>query len=166
MRRKTNGRARRPLQPTVGNFRDDPMFPRIERAVIDLLAVGKIIRPIDVLVGMGLLDPRKLEAWETGKVPYLERVIDCNLTRLMRLLRILRFYAHDLNLVPTACIHHPTTKGSRKQLRFTKTGAPRLEEAYARHFVWPGKGPFHMPEPRKVEIEAPSYGLDFSQLNI
>lgn len=74
MLRRTNGRARRPAQPTVGNFRDDPMFPRIERTVIDILTVSKVIRPIDVLVGMGLLDPRKLDAWQAGKVPYLERV--------------------------------------------------------------------------------------------
>jgi hypothetical protein len=34
-----------------------------------------------------------------GRVPYLEKVIKCNLTSLARLLRILRLHAHDLNLV-------------------------------------------------------------------
>jgi hypothetical protein len=32
-------------------------------------------------------------------------------------------------------------------LRFTKTGDARLEAAYATHFVWPGKSPFHPPVP-------------------
>jgi len=61
-------------------------------------------------------------------------VIDCNLTRLGRILRILRMHAHDLNLVP---------REERYSHRFTKSGDRGLEQAYARHFVWPGKRPFH-----------------------
>jgi hypothetical protein len=83
-------------------------------------------------------------------VPYLEKVILCNLTRLSRLLRILRFHAHDLKLVPTVTVYMRWTKGPKQRLRFTKTGEPKLEEAYARHFVWPGKGPFHPPVPREA----------------
>ena len=52
--------------------------------------------PVDVLVGMDLLRTEQLDNWRRGRVPYLERVINCNLTRLSRLLRILRFHAHDL----------------------------------------------------------------------
>jgi len=75
-------------------------------------------------------------------VPYLERVIHCNLTKLSRFLRILRFHAHDLNLVPSLTAYMRWGKGPQMRLRFTKTGDPKLEEAYARHFVWPGKSPF------------------------
>jgi hypothetical protein len=32
-----------------------------------------------------------------------------------------------------------------QRLQFAKTGDPKLEEAYARHFVWPGKEPFQPP---------------------
>lgn len=78
-------------------------------------------------------------------MPYLERVIQCNLTKLSRFLRILRFHTHDLNLVPTATAYVRHGKGAPARLRFTKTGDPRIEQAYARHFVWPGKGPFHPP---------------------
>jgi len=135
--------------PAVNTFRDDPLFPRVERAVAAILAKGKVVAPVDVLVGMDLLAPEKLEAWRRGRVPYLERVINCNLTRLSRLLRILRFHAHDLKLVPTGTAYMRLGRGPKQRLRFTKTGEPRLEEAYARHFVWPGKGPFHPPAPRE-----------------
>lgn len=135
--------------PTVDTFRDDPLFPRIERAVAAILAEGKVVAPVDVLVGMDLLSSEGLEDWRRGRVPYLEKVIDCNLTRLSRLLRILRFHAHDLNLVPSVTVYNRWGKGPRRALCFTKTGEPRLEEAYARHFVWPGKGPFHPPVPRE-----------------
>jgi hypothetical protein len=126
----------------VANFQNDPLFPRIERVVAAILAKGKVVTPIDVLVGMDLLKASHVESWRKGQVPYLERIIECNLMRLGRLLRILRFHAYDLNLKPSTTVYMQFGKGPRRRLRFTKTGDPRLEEAYARHFVWPGKGPF------------------------
>ena len=134
---------------SVDSYRGDPLYPRIVRPVAPLLERGKVVAPVDVLVGMDLLDRAKLEDWRLGRVPYLERVIGCNLTRLSRLLRILRFHAHDLNLVPSTTAYMRWGKGPKQRLRFTKTGERKLEEAYSRHFVWPGKGPFHPPAPRR-----------------
>lgn len=129
--RATQNRQR----PTAENFRTDAMFPRIERAVGAILAKGHVVAPVDVLVAMQLLSAAHLEDWRRGRVPYLERVIDCNLARLSRLLRILRMHAHDLKLVPSHAAYHRHGKGPRQTLRFTKTGDPKLEEAYSRHFV-------------------------------
>ena len=130
---------------SVANFRDDRLYPKIERAVASILAKGKVVAPVDVLIVMGLLKPNDLEAWRRGRIPHLERVIGCNLTRLSRLLRILRFHAHDLKLIPSGTAYLRWGKGPRQPLRFTKTGDTQLEIAYATHFVWPGKGPFHPP---------------------
>lgn len=112
-------------------------------------ARGKVVAPVDVLIDMGLLEPKQLQDWRRGRVPYLERVINCNLTRLSRLLRILRFHAHDLNLAPSHTTYMRRGKGSKQRLRFTKTGDPKLEEIYATHFVWPGKRQFHPPAPKE-----------------
>jgi hypothetical protein len=130
---------------TVASFRSDPLFPRIERAVATILSTSKVVTPIDVLVGMHLLTPEKVQDWRRGRIPYLERVINCNLTRLSRLLRILRFHVHDLNLVPSTTVYQRHGKGRKQRLRFTKTGDARLEVAYTTHFIWPGKSPFHPP---------------------
>jgi hypothetical protein len=108
---------------------------------------------VDVLVKMALLAPEDLDAWRFGRVPYLERVIKCNLTRLGRLLRILGFQCHDLHLVASQTAYVRWGKGPRPALRFTKNGDHRIEKVYARHFVWPGKGPFH--PPRERERQAP-----------
>lgn len=132
-------RAYRAPAASVEAFRKDPLHPRIGRAVGAILAESKVVTPVEVLIGMGLLTPARLEDWRRGRVPYLERVIDCNLTRLSRLLRILRFHAHDLHLVPSVAVYMRCGKGPRQRLRFTKSGDAKLEEAYARHFVWPGK---------------------------
>jgi len=113
--------------------------------VATILRTSKVVTPIDVLVGMHLLTAEKVQDWRRGRIPYLERVIDCNLTRLSRLLRILRFHVHDLNLVPSTTDYQRHGKGRKQRLRFTKTGDARLEVAYATHFIWPGKSPFHPP---------------------
>ncbi len=99
-------RSTRTSVPGVEDFRADPLLPKIERAVASILAKGNVVAPVDVLVAMHLLAPDGLEDWLRGRVPYLEQVIRCNLTRLSRLLRILRFHAHDLNLVPTQAEYH------------------------------------------------------------
>lgn len=130
---------------SVRDFRADPMFPRIEHAVAAILATGKVVAPVDVLVRMDVLAPKDLEDWRFGRVPYLEQVIRGSLSRLSRLLRILGFHCHDLHLAPSHTAYVKWGKGPRTPLRFTKTGEERLEKIYARHFAWPGKGPFHPP---------------------
>jgi hypothetical protein len=142
--------AARATTVSVATYRDDPLYPRIERAVAAILATGKVVTPVDVLVRMGLLAPDRIEQWRRGRIAYLEQAIDCNLTRLSRLLRILRFHAHELNLVPSVTIYVSEGTCRRQRLRFTKGGQAAIEEAYARHFVWPGKGPFPAPGPEEV----------------
>ena len=117
---------------SVDSFSSDPMFPRMERVIVEQLAKGNVVTPVGVLIGMGLLRPEHLADWRRGRVAYLERVINCNLPRLSRLLRILRFHAHDLNLQPVYKRHG---KGPRQHLRFSKTGDPNLEAAYATHLI-------------------------------
>jgi hypothetical protein len=134
----------------VDAYRADPLYPRIARAVDALLARGKVVAPVDVLICMDLLTADRLQAWRRGELPYLERVIDCNLPRLSRLLRILRFIAHDLNLRPSPTAYLRHSKGGRLPLRFSKSGDPKLEQAYSTHFVWPGNGPFHRPASPEV----------------
>lgn len=124
------------------------MFSRIERAVLEILATEKVVAPLEVLVRMGVLRAEDVEAWRFGRVPFLEQVIQGNLSKLRRFLRILGFFCHDLKLTARQTAYMRWGKGPKRPIRFTKTGEPRLERIYARHFVWPGKGPFQLPRPR------------------
>jgi len=135
------------------------MFPKVERAVASILASSKVVAPVDVIVRMGWLSAVDVEDWRFGRVPYLERVTNCNLSKLGRFLRILGFHCHDLNLVATPTAYVKWGKGPRTPLRFTKTCEQRLEKIYARHFIWPGKGPFHQPVARvSGPVEEPGDG--------
>ncbi len=141
MRRPT---ARVPTM-NVTSARDTSLYPRIERAVSAIFQKGEAFAPIDVLVCVGLLVPVRFDDWRRGKLPFLEQVIDGNLTCLSRLQRIVWFHAHELQLMPAITIYLCGGKGSRRRRRATKSGDPNREEGYARHFVWPGKGPLHPP---------------------
>ena len=103
--------------------------------------------PVGVLIGMGLLRPEHLADWRRGRVAYLEHVVNCNLSRLSRLLRILRFHAHGLNLKPSLTVYKRHGKGPRQQLRFSKTGDPNLEAAYATHLIRPDQRPLSVVSP-------------------
>ena len=74
----TKNKGKRPSQVTVDDFRADPMFPKIERVVANLLVKGNVVTPIDVLVGMGLLKPEHLNDWRFGRTPCLEGIVEAN----------------------------------------------------------------------------------------
>jgi len=131
---------------SVETFRDDPMFPLIERAVLAILAEGPTVTPIEVMVRIGWLSRQNLEVWRQGRVRSLESVIQCNMTCLGRFLQILSVACHDLNLIGTPGKPRQRAGGRAIPLRFTVSGDPRIEAAYARQYVWPGKRPFHLPE--------------------
>ena len=146
----TTSQASSGTAASVATYRADPLYPRVARAVDALLARGKVVAPLDVLLGMDYLAADRLQAWRRGQVPYLERVVTCNLTRLSRLLRILRSIAHDMNLKPSSTVYVHRGKVGVLRLRFTKSGDPKVEQAYSTHFVWPGTGPFHRPASQEL----------------
>ena len=121
---------------TVKNYSAQREYPGIVAVVTEVLSRQRFVAPVDVFLGLGLLGSDDLARWKRGEVDYLERVIRCNLSKASAILRILRFHAHDLNLGPSIARY----QHRKKLLRFSKTGAPAIEEAYARHFVVIGKG--------------------------
>ena len=120
---------------TVENYRSDKYYPGVVRAVDSILSRGDCVSPLEVFVEMGLLRVESVSEWRAGRLPFLERGIQCNLSRASRILRLLRMHAHDLNLRPSSTGYVRRTRGGRLGLRFTKSGDLRVEEAYARHFL-------------------------------
>ena len=124
---------------TLANDRQDRYYSRLVKATEDLLRERGFVAPIEVFIRMELLSPKSVEDWRRGRIPYLERVVRCNLSKASRILRILRMHAHDLDLKPLLTVYKRWTKGPRTLLRFSKTGDHAVEDGYARHFLSPGK---------------------------
>lgn len=124
---------------TLNNYTTDKYYPKIVKAVAVELQSRNFITPVEVFISMGLLERRDVENWRAGRIPYLEQAVQCNLSKASRILRILRFHAHDLNLKPSVTIYRRETSGGKIPLRFSKSGERNIEEAYSRHFVKLGK---------------------------
>ena len=121
---------------SVNSYRKDKYYPSIVRAAGIILAQGDVLTPIDILIEMGRLSKNNYEAWRKGNLPYLERVIEDNLSKTNRILRVIGFHAHDLNMVSHGSVYHQWEKGKKRVLRFSKSGDLNLEKAYSRHYIW------------------------------
>ncbi len=89
--------------------------------------------PVDVLLDLGVLDKKKLENWQFGKVEYLERVCNVNLHKLSEIMKIIRTCAKELNLQPSFSDYRQWGAKNHK-LRFSKSGDPGIEKNYATHY--------------------------------
>ena len=123
---------------TVNSYRQDKYYPNVVRAFAGLLSRSDVVSPLEILLEMGRLSRKDHEAWRRGQVPYLERVFAGNLSHANRILRIIGFHAHDVNMVPRHTVYHQWGSGKNRILRFAKSGDRNIEEAYCRQFVWNG----------------------------
>lgn len=97
---------------------------RVIRAAEAALAAQKYVRPVDVLVGIGWLDPGALKRWQRGEVDYLERVVQTNLPRISEAMKLFRSWAAAEGLTASET-HYIARAPSRRTLRFSKSGIRR-----------------------------------------
>ena len=119
---------------THENYKNDTMYPKVVKAVGFLLQEKNEIATIEVMMKMGNLIPKDYEAWRRGKIIYLERIFQGSLAKAGRLLRILNYHMHDLNMIKTNKIYKELN--GKKILRFSKSGIKKIEEVYSRQFKW------------------------------
>ncbi len=123
-------------QVTLNTYKKDKYYPRVVRAIARILAKSDVVAPVEVLMEMGNLSKQNYDAWRNGNVPYLERVFEGSLSKANRILRIIAFHVHDLNMVPKNSTYLKTGKGKKYSLRFSKSGDKKVEEAYSKHYYW------------------------------
>jgi len=107
----------------------------MNRASSKLLREKGFISFVDLLIHMGKLSKEDHESWRRRRIPYLERAIGLNLSQLNHLRRTLRQNAVNGHLQPRKTAYVSWGKGPKQPLRFSKSGHPGIEEAYATHFV-------------------------------
>lgn len=101
----------------------------------ELLREKGFISPVDVFIRLGCLDPKDYEAWRDGRVRHLEAVIKGSLGRINFIMATLRRNSLHGGLKPSWTAYRSWGRRGGKALRFSKSGAPHLEEAYATHFI-------------------------------
>ena len=107
---------------------------RVIKAAEAALASRKYVSPLDVLVGIGWLDPGTVKRWQQGQIDYLERVVRTNLPRISEAMKLFRSWAAAKGLTPSET-HYVSRTPSRQTLRFSKSGDPTIEKLYRTHWI-------------------------------
>jgi hypothetical protein len=113
-----------------------PLADRVARAAEAALAARQIVSSIDILVGIGWLDPEALERWRRAQVGCLEEVVRTNLPRISEAMRLFRSWATAKGLSANEAVYVARTAG-RERLRFSRSGNPAIEASYRTHWVSP-----------------------------
>lgn len=113
---------------------------RLEQRVIaaaeEALSRQEYVSAIDVLVGVGWLHPTHVKDWRSGRVPYLERIVQANLAKISGAMKLFQHWAQDRGLTPSETVYVARTR-DRRQLQFSKSGQADIEQAYRTHWVSP-----------------------------
>jgi hypothetical protein len=107
---------------------------RVIKAAEAALATRKYVSPLDVLVGIGWLDPGAVKRWQQGQIDYLETVVRTNLPRISEAMKLFRSWAAAQGLTPSETDYVARTP-SRETLRFSKSGNPTIEKLYRTHWI-------------------------------
>lgn len=90
---------------------------------------------VDVLMQLDYLSKKDYEAWRFGRVDYLEKVCQINLSKLTLINKLIRKYATELNLKSSWTEYNKFGKGVKHKLRFSKSGKKTIEDRYATHYI-------------------------------
>jgi hypothetical protein len=114
----------------------DRLARRVVEAAEAALVERNYVTAIDVIVGLGWLQPRRVEEWRQGRVDCLERVAQANLPKLSKAMSIFHRWARSRGLKPSETSYIARSR-DRRPLRFSKSGDLKTERAYRTHWVSP-----------------------------
>lgn len=107
---------------------------RVVKAAESALAARGYVSAIDVLVGIGWLDPAALNGWRQGRIACLERVVQANLPRISQTMKLFRSWAAGKGLSPSQT-HYIARTPQHQMPRFSRSGNPTIERLYRTHWV-------------------------------
>src|SRR5207244_4786352 len=107
---------------------------RVINAAEASLAGREYVSPIDMLVGIGWLDPGALKRWRQGQIDCLEAAVQTDLSRISEAMKLLRSWATERGLLASET-HYVARTPQRQTLRFSKSADPSIEQLYRPHWV-------------------------------
>jgi hypothetical protein len=108
---------------------------QVYTAAGELVTEKGYVCPVDLLLKLGRLKPEDHLNWRHGRVPYLEKMIEGNLSKCNRILRFLKQFALEAKLQPRQTVYKRWGKGPKTTLVFSKYRSPAMERIYSTHWV-------------------------------
>ena len=109
---------------------------RVTKAAEATLAAQQFVSAIDVLVGIGWLDPGAVARWRRGQTDCLEEVVQVDPPRIAEAMRLFQALAAAKGLFPSLTDYVARTP-QRQALRFSRSGNPAIETSYRTHWIAP-----------------------------
>jgi hypothetical protein len=113
-----------------------PIEQRVARSAEAALQDHGYVAAVDVLVGIGWLQPVHRDRWQQGRVPYLERVVQAPSGKVSAAMRALSCWAAERGLQPSETAYLARTR-DRGTLQFSASGDPAIERSYRTHWFSP-----------------------------
>ena len=113
-----------------------PLGDRVAKAAEEVLAARHSVSAIDILMGIGWLDPGAVERWRRGQIDCLEEALQVNPLRIPEALQLFQSWgtARGLFASPTTYVDRTP---QRRALRFSRSGHAEIEASYRTHWVSP-----------------------------
>jgi hypothetical protein len=113
-----------------------PLADRVNQAAEAALVDRHFASAIDVLVGIGWLDPGAVERWRRGQIDCLEEAVQVDPPRISKAMQLFRSWAIERGLSASPVAHVARTP-RRQALRFSRSGNPAIETSYQTHWISP-----------------------------
>jgi hypothetical protein len=110
---------------------------RVIRTAETVLARQKYVSAIELLCGMGILTPTHIDDWRKGRINFLERVIQGNLSKISLYMKVYRHWAITKGLKPSETGYVRHTRSGTMALQFSKSGDAGIERTYRTHYISP-----------------------------
>ncbi|NLB92659.1 MAG: hypothetical protein GX792_04485 [Bacteroidales bacterium] len=94
-----------------------------------------LVCAVDILLELNYLTKKDYENWRFGRVDYLEKVCNTNLSKLTLINKLIRKYSTELGLKSSWTGYNQFGKGVKRRLRFSKSGDKTIEDRYSTHYI-------------------------------
>lgn len=111
------------------------ILEKISDATSKLIKEKGFISFVDVFMELGYLDKKDYEAWRMKRIPYLEKAINANLSKINFIMKTVRKHSYNGNLKVSWTGYKSWGKKRKVFLKFSKSGDENIEKLYATHFV-------------------------------
>lgn len=115
-------------------MRDDEIQKKVNGVMDSQIFHRGYAAPVEVLMGLNILEKKSYLDWRNGRVPYLEKVCHMNLSKLSKVMHAIRHYAYEHHLKPSYTVYKKYGKGNQKLL-FSRYGRADVERNYATHYL-------------------------------
>ena len=111
-----------------------PLVDRVTEAAEAALTAESYVSPVDILLGMGWLDPNSERRWRQGLIASLEEAMQVGPARLAEAMELFRSWASLKRLVASE-VEYVARTPERQLLRFSRSGDPVVERQYRTHWL-------------------------------